>query len=76
MERNIQRINGIKTDIGKLSDEEIAAEVGYAHNRIEAGVSDLEKLGIESARRFAASEAIGKIIPFPDQGVLFPNDVA
>ena len=79
MERNIQRINGIKMDLAKLSDAEIESGLDYAHARIESHVQDVEKLGIESGRRFAADEvAFDGIVlymehyrPGPDQGTLF-----
>lgn len=82
MERNIQRINGIKMDLAKLSDGEIETGMMYAHSRIQSHVNDLEKLGIESARRFAADEvAFDGIVrymedyrPDPNQGVLFNTD--
>lgn len=79
MERNIQRINGIKMDLAKLTDAEIEQGMGYAHERIESSVRDIEHLGIESARRFAADEvAFDGIVrymddyrPDPYQGTLF-----
>jgi hypothetical protein len=79
VERNIQRINGIKMDLAKLSEAEIEAGLEYAHARVEEGVQDIEKLGIESARRFNADEvAFDGIVrymddyrPDPNQGVLF-----
>ena len=79
MERNIHRINGTKFDLARLTDEELEANMGYAHDRIEGGVRDLEALGIESARRFSADEvAFDGIVlymesyrPDPNQGTLF-----
>lgn len=61
MERNVQRINGIVTHLHRLGDEELESMMGYAHERIEAASADLNTLGIESARRFAAGEAIGPL---------------
>jgi len=57
MERNIQRIHGIKTELHHLSDDELEAHMGYAHGRVDAAVHDLELLGQESARRFALADA-------------------
>jgi hypothetical protein len=79
VERNVQRINGIKMDLAKLSDAEIESGLEYAHARVESHVQDIEKLGIESARRFAADEvAFDGIVlymehyrPGPGQGTLF-----
>lgn len=56
MERNIQRINGIKMDVGRLTDDELEANMGYTHGRIDAASADLDTLGIESARRFAEAD--------------------
>lgn len=74
----VARINGIKTNLGRLSDVELENHMSYAHERIEASVRDLEALGIESARRFAAGEVLAdvgmaQIIEFPGQGTLFPG---
>jgi hypothetical protein len=69
-------------DLAKLSDAEIESGLEYAHARIEENVRDIEKLGIESARRFAADEvAFDGIVrymsdyrpPDPNQGVLFDD---
>jgi hypothetical protein len=81
MERNIQRINGIKMDLAKLTNAEIESGLEYAHARVDSHVRDIEKLGIESARRFAADEvAFDGIVlymehyrPDPNQGVLFDD---
>jgi hypothetical protein len=56
MERNIQRINGIKMDVGRLTDDELEANMGYAHGRADAASAELETLGVESARRFAEAD--------------------
>lgn len=61
MERNNQRINGIPTRLHRLSDGELESMMGYAHERIDGAVSDLNHLGIESARRFSAGEALGPL---------------
>lgn len=83
MERNIQRINGIKMDLGKLTDDELEANMGHAHLRISAASHDLEKLGIESARRFALAETALqdtvelpplRLVPDPAQGTLFEHN--
>lgn len=66
-------------DLAKLSDAELESGMGYAHGRIESSVRDIEHLGIESARRFAADEvAFDGIVlymehyrPDPYQGTLF-----
>lgn len=75
MERNVQRINGEVVHLHRLTDDEIETYVSGAHARIETGVTDLEKLGIESARRYAesdvATEGLARVIQFPGQGVLF-----
>lgn len=63
MERNTQRINGIPTRLHRLSDDELEAHMGFAHGRIEAGEHDLEALGVESARRFSASEQPTEELP-------------
>lgn len=78
----VARINGIKTNLERLSDAELENHMSYAHERIEGNVRDLEALGIESARRFAVGEELGEaamaqvIQLHPDQGVLFPTDPA
>lgn len=78
----VARINGIKTHLERLSDEELENYMGYAHERIERGVQDLEALGIESALRFAVSEDLGEVAMaqviqlHPNQGTLFPNPPA
>lgn len=61
MERNTQRINGVSTRLHRLSEGEIESMMGFAHERIDAAAGDLEALGIESARRFAAGEALGPL---------------
>lgn len=61
MERNVQRINGNVTHLHRLGDDEIESMMGYTHARIDAAVADLEVLGCESARRFAAGEALGPL---------------
>jgi coproporphyrinogen III oxidase-like Fe-S oxidoreductase len=82
MERNVQRINGEVVKLHRLTDDELEGYMGAAHNRIESSVQDLEKLGIESARRYAESEVavegLAKVIQFPGQGVLFemPDNIA
>lgn len=58
---SVSRINGIKTHLERLSDGELENHMSYAHERIEASVADLELLGIESARRFAAGEVAGEV---------------
>ncbi len=74
MERNIQRINGVKMDLARLSDGELENVMAYTWDRIEAGHADLEKLGIESAARFA-TDSLARVIPLrprdPAQGALF-----
>lgn len=78
MERNIQRINGIKMDLSRLTDDELEGSMAYCHDRAEGAYADLEKLGIESARRFALGEtALADVIQIPtnyNQGVLFDPD--
>lgn len=66
------RINGIKTHLERLSDDELESHMSFAHGRVEAAGHDLELLGIESARRFAVAEhtgetAMGELIEFPGQ---------
>jgi len=74
MERNVQRINGVKMDLARLSDEELENAMAYTWERIEAGHLDLEKLGDESGARFAAG-SLARVIPLrprdPNQGSLF-----
>lgn len=78
----VARINGIKTNLERLSDAELENHMSYAHDRIEASVRDLEALGVESARRFTAGEvladqALAQVIELhPGQGTLFPTDPA
>ena len=77
MEANVHRINGIKTHLERLSDEELENHMGFAHERIERATADLEALGIESARRFAAAESLGSVISHtfqtPNVVELFPG---
>lgn len=84
MERNIQRINGIKMDLGKVSDDEIESMMGHTWERLEASQADLEKLGIESARRFAldgltrtldCADGVARVyrLPSADQPTLFDD---
>ena len=61
MERNVRRINGIKTDLGRLSDDELENHMQYAHERIGRATDDLDILGQESARRFDAAEQVGEV---------------
>jgi hypothetical protein len=73
----VVRINGIKANLARYSDDELEANMGFAHERIENGVRDLEALGIESARRFALGDmALQDTVEFPAiedpaQGKLF-----
>lgn len=83
MKQRVARINGIKTHLEALSDEELENHMSYAHQRVEDAVHDLETLGIESALRFALAEEIGEtamadvVQLFNGQGVLFtPDDAA
>lgn len=80
MERNLHRINGIKMDLARLSDDEIETNMGHCHTRIDSATQDLEALGIESARRFGLAETALqdtvefpplRLVPDPEQGSLF-----
>lgn len=64
----VARINGVKMHLDKLTDTEIDNMVGYTHERIEGAVSDLEALGIESARRWGGIAVEQVVDP---QGTLF-----
>ena len=61
MDRNVQRINGSVTHLHRLTDTELENMMGYTHERIEQATADLDTLGIESARRFAAAEVAGPL---------------
>lgn len=82
MKQRVARINGIKTHLEALSDEELENHISYAHQRVEDAVRDLETLGIESALRFSIQEQIGEtalaevIELHPGQGTLFPDGAA
>ncbi len=84
MERNIQRIDGIKMDLSKMTDQELEQAMQYTHDRLEAHAHDMELLGIESARRFAETEVdyseivthIDHYRPGPEQGILFDDNTA
>lgn len=56
MERNIQRINGIKMDVCKLTNEELEANMARIQNTHVLLDSELEILGVESARRYFAED--------------------
>lgn len=75
MESRVARINGIKTHLERLTDDELEANMGYCHDRIESAVRDLEALGIESARRYgeaALQDTVEiPVIEDPNQGKLF-----
>ena len=77
MERNVQRIFGNKVALHSLSEESLEAYMGYAHDRIDDAYKDLEKLGQESARRFALAETALQdtvetpVLDDPNQGRLF-----
>lgn len=74
---NVHRINGTKLNLERLSDDELEANMGFCHDRIERATGDLEALGIESARRFALGDmALQDTVEFPAvedpaQGKLF-----
>lgn len=75
MESRVARINGVKTHLERMTDDELEAAMGYAHDRIESNVRDLEALGIESARRYgeaALQDTVEiPVIEDPNQGKLF-----
>lgn len=51
MERHIARINGIKTNLTRLSDEELVNARGYAESRLWACQDDIHELDEERFRR-------------------------
>ena len=63
---NVHRISGVKMNLERLTDDELEANMGFCHDRIESAIGDLEALGIESARRYALGDmALQDTVEFP-----------
>lgn len=60
MERNIHRINGVKMDLARLSDEELASNILYANSRRDAAEQDMYALQGELHRRFNVELPLGE----------------
>lgn len=63
MERNVQRIDGVRTHLHLLSQEELEAERGYALERAHEAYQDIEKIeGELCARRNIGEVAVAPVL--------------
>ena len=60
VERNVQRIDGIKTHLHGLSDEELSQQLFHASARLEGAQADIETLHGELHRRFNNALPLGE----------------
>lgn len=61
MERNIQRIDGIKTHVHALSDAELAGHIGHAEARRASADNDISILTAEAHRRANVELPLGEV---------------
>lgn len=62
MERNVQRIDGVRTHLHLLTQEELEAERGYALERAHEAYQDIEKIeGELCARRRLGEIAVPQL---------------
>lgn len=61
MERNVQRINGVKLHLHELSESELCGAIGAAYERLESTSVDLQVLQSELTSRNNTELPLGRL---------------